>query len=74
MQLAAGDLLFFYTDGCVEAENEAGDMFGSERLEPLLLSAVTATDALRLIERGIAEFRGSAEPLDDATLMTVKVG
>ena len=49
-------------------------MFGSERLEPLLLSAVTATDALRLIERGIAEFRGSAEPLDDATLMTVKVG
>ena len=39
VQLAAGDLLFFYTDGCVEAENEAGEMFGAEQLESLLVSA-----------------------------------
>ena len=39
VQLAAGDLLFFYTDGCVEAENEAGEMFGAEKLESLLVSA-----------------------------------
>ena len=32
----AGDLLFFYTDGCVEAENGQGEMFGAERLEALL--------------------------------------
>src|SRR5690606_18880318 len=31
--LDEGDLLFFYTDGAVETENEAGDMFGAERLE-----------------------------------------
>ena len=36
VQLAPGDLLFFYTDGCVEMENEAGDMFGSDRLEALV--------------------------------------
>ena len=28
VQLGAGDLLFFYTDGCVEAENASGEMFG----------------------------------------------
>jgi serine phosphatase RsbU (regulator of sigma subunit) len=74
VQLAAGDLLFFYTDGCVEAENEQGEMFGAERLEALLLEAVKSADPLQRIEHDVAEFRGTSEPLDDATLMTVKVG
>ena len=37
--VAAGDVLFFYTDGCVEAENATGDMFGSDRLEEALTAA-----------------------------------
>ena len=74
VQLAAGDLLFFYTDGCVEAENEQGEMFGVERLEPLLLDAVRSQDPLHHIEDAIKRYRGRSEPLDDATLMTVKVG
>ena len=40
--LAAGDVLFFYTDGCVEAENASGDMFGSDRLEQALAAAAGA--------------------------------
>jgi serine phosphatase RsbU (regulator of sigma subunit) len=74
VQLSAGDQLFFYTDGCVEAENERGDMFGIERLEPLLMSASQSSMPLKAIEDGIAAFRGTSEPADDATLMTVKVG
>jgi sigma-B regulation protein RsbU (phosphoserine phosphatase) len=74
VQLSAGDLLFFYTDGCVEAENEQSDMFGVERLELLLLESARAADPLHRIEDAIALFRGKSEPLDDATLMTVKVG
>lgn len=74
VQLAAGDLLFFYTDGCVEAENEQGEMFGVERLEPMLLEAVQSADPLQRIERAMAAYRGTSEPRDDATLMTVKVG
>jgi len=34
--VSAGDLLFFYTDGLVEAENESGEMFGADRLQRLL--------------------------------------
>ena len=73
---SAGDLLFFYTDGCVEAENEAGDMFGAERLEALLRSAATVRteDLLARVEREVNGFRGTREPFDDATMMTVKVG
>ena len=60
--VAEGDLLFFYTDGCVEAENEAGDMFGAERLEAVLRSAAApgAGDALALVETAVSQFRGSS--------------
>jgi sigma-B regulation protein RsbU (phosphoserine phosphatase) len=40
VRLAAGDLIFFYTDGCVETENEADEMFGPNN-EALLVSIAT---------------------------------
>ena len=58
----------------MEVENDRGEMFGMERLEPLLLASLKSADPLHRIESGIAEFRGKTVPLDDATLMTVKVG
>ncbi len=72
--LTAGDRLFFYTDGCVEAENEAGEMFTTERLEALLLSVGRDTDVLARVETVVSAFRGTREPFDDATMMVVKVG
>jgi serine phosphatase RsbU (regulator of sigma subunit) len=71
-----GDLLFFYTDGCVEAENAAGEMFGADRLEAVLRSATMsgADDPLALVEAEVTRFRGDREPFDDATMMVVKVG
>jgi sigma-B regulation protein RsbU (phosphoserine phosphatase) len=74
VQLGAGDLLFLYTDGCVEAENDAGEAFGVERLEPLLLTEVGSANPLHRIEAAMAAFRERTEPFDDATLMTVRVG
>ena len=74
VQLEAGDLLFFYTDGCVEAENEAGEMFGAESLENLLVAAIGADDLLARVETVLNEYRGKREPFDDATMMVVKVG
>ena len=75
IQLATGDVLFFYTDGCVEAENAAGEMFGADRLESLLVSAVAGNDdVLARVETAVNGFRGAQEPFDDATMMTVRVG
>ena len=76
VQLTPGDLLFFYTDGCVEMENEAGDMFGSDRLESLVTAAArgSAEQVLATVEGAIAAFRGGRELFDDATMMAVTVG
>jgi serine phosphatase RsbU (regulator of sigma subunit) len=75
-QLAAGDLIFFYTDGCVETENEIGEMFGSDRLEAIVAQAGrgSADEVLAQVEQAISSFRGSRELFDDATMMAVTVG
>ena len=69
-----GDLLFFYTDGLVETENEAGDMFGAERLQAILTreQAGGVDRVLERVEDAVRTFRGRAEPLDDATMMALK--
>ncbi len=75
VNVESGDLLFFYTDGLVEAENERGDMFGPERLEALLEfeHAERIDTVLERVEAAIRSFRGRAEPLDDATLMALRI-
>jgi sigma-B regulation protein RsbU (phosphoserine phosphatase) len=76
VQLSAGDLLFFYTDGVVEMENEADDMFGSDRLESIVSSSAgsTADQVLMRVETAISAFRGHRDLYDDATMMAVTVG
>jgi sigma-B regulation protein RsbU (phosphoserine phosphatase) len=76
VQLDTGDVIFFYTDGCVEAEDAAGDMFGADRLEALLTSSPVENPAqvLKRVEAGVTTFRGAVEPFDDETMMAVRVG
>ena len=76
INLTPGDILFFYTDGCVEAENAAGDMFGPERLEEALFQAAgrDADEVLVAVEADVSRFRAGIELQDDATMMVVKVG
>jgi len=73
--LTPGDLLFFYTDGLVETENEAGEMFGAERLQALLESerGEGIDTLLHHVEQRVTAFRGDAEPFDDATLMALRI-
>jgi serine phosphatase RsbU (regulator of sigma subunit) len=73
--LTAGDLLFFYTDGLVETENEQGDMFSAERLQTILAAeqAQGIDTVLHRVEEQVTAFRGQAEPFDDATMMALRI-
>jgi len=75
IQLEDDDLLFFYTDGLVETENETREMFGAERLEALIVSSrnETVADTLARIEGAVRDFRGAAELFDDATMMALRL-
>jgi serine phosphatase RsbU (regulator of sigma subunit) len=76
IQLVAGDVLFFYTDGCVEVENDRDEMLGIEELESLLVGANAGgtEDVLVRVESAVHSFRGARDLFDDATMMAVKVG
>jgi phosphoserine phosphatase RsbU/P len=73
--LTPGDLLFFYTDGLVETENERGEMFGAERLQRILSAQQSQgiDTVLQQVEDQVAAFRGQAEPFDDATMMVLRI-
>jgi serine phosphatase RsbU (regulator of sigma subunit) len=70
-----GDLLFFYTDGLVEAENEAGEIFGADRLQSILAAdqAEGIDTVLAHVDQVVRTFRGGTEPLDDATMMALRL-
>jgi serine phosphatase RsbU (regulator of sigma subunit) len=75
LAINGGDVIFFYTDGLVETENPAEEMFGIERLQALLaVEHTNGIDAiLQSVEQAIRTFRGPAEPFDDATMMVLRV-
>ncbi len=72
--LAPGDLLVLYTDGVIDALNEAEEDFGQDRLEALLFgrrhqSAQQVVDALRA---AIQAHIGQAPLVDDVTLAALR--
>jgi sigma-B regulation protein RsbU (phosphoserine phosphatase) len=75
VDIAAGDLLFFYTDGLVETESEHGDMFGAERLQSLLEAEHEQgiDTVLQRVDEAVRTFRGTAEQFDDATMMALRI-
>ena len=70
-----GDLLVFFSDGIVDADNAAGDMFGDERLCATLerLKSPEAEDAVSSVLNAVATFQGGKEHFDDETLVVLRV-
>lgn len=72
---APGDLLLLYTDGITEANNEALDEFGEDRLFELFQSLGQARPSaiVEQIFADVNEFRAGFESSDDATMMVVRL-
>ncbi|WP_064682547.1 SpoIIE family protein phosphatase [Rhizobium bangladeshense] len=69
-----GDLILLHTDGVTEAENDAGELFGMERLcrEALRLKDQSAEKVISEIVATLMLFIGSQKIYDDITLLAVR--
>ncbi|WP_010039727.1 PP2C family protein-serine/threonine phosphatase [Gemmata obscuriglobus] len=75
VQLEPGDRLCFYTDGLVEARDDRGEGYGTDRLEAAL-TAGGALSAQLLLDRLLADqkqFRGDQKLSDDVTLVVCEL-
>lgn len=75
VELKPGDLVVYFTDGVVEAENSDGEQFGTERLIELIKSNtfLTAHDIQSLILEQVFEWTGSQDQADDITVVCMKL-
>ena len=72
--LSPGDMLFAFSDGVTETQNEVDEEFGEERLISLLQQNRTApAAAIRdLVTASLREFKGAAPQYDDVTMIVVR--
>lgn len=74
MQLQAGDLIFYYTDGLTEAENAAGDYYGEARLAQAIkrTGGQSAQQVLDYILHDVEAFCAGTPFFDDLTMIVVR--
>lgn len=71
LQLAAGDMLFVYTDGVPEATNKDNKLFTEERMLNALKGEKIemCSDALAVVRKAVDDFVGEAPQFDDITML-----
>ena len=73
--LAAGDMIFLYTDGVTEAMNEVGEQFLPENLREFLNRENKSEPLETLLEnvhRAVKKHAGNAEQSDDITMLALR--
>jgi phosphoserine phosphatase RsbU/P len=76
VRLEPGDLLIIFTDGVVEAINDAGEEYGEARLLPCIRNAPpeSSEQTLRRVMADVNAFVGYARQHDDITCLVLRVG
>ncbi|HEY1339651.1 MAG TPA: PP2C family protein-serine/threonine phosphatase [Bryobacteraceae bacterium] len=72
--IGQGDVLLIFTDGLIEAEDDAQREYGEPRLMELLVrvGAESARETLRRIIGSVEEFAGAARQHDDITCLVLR--
>jgi serine phosphatase RsbU (regulator of sigma subunit) len=73
--LSRGDILFVFTDGLVDLEDERGEALGTESLVRKLKTELRqgVPGLIGRAEAALLQYRGAAEPPDDATLVVLEL-
>jgi sigma-B regulation protein RsbU (phosphoserine phosphatase) len=76
IQLAAGDRLFFFTDGVTDIADPAGNLFGERRLTATITKAFNKSESIEATVSGLAtqfsEFRNGTPLADDCTYFVLE--
>lgn len=73
--LEAGEEILMYTDGVTEAQTDAGELFGDDRLIGIcseMESNLSEQEKIQKIKNEIDRFVGTAEQFDDITMVSLK--
>jgi sigma-B regulation protein RsbU (phosphoserine phosphatase) len=75
LPFAVGDLFVFYSDGVTEAQNEAGEFFGVDRLVELIRanSQLTPEEVVDCVRQAVVAFSHAEAFADDVTCVAVKI-
>jgi phosphoserine phosphatase RsbU/P len=70
-----GDMFVFFSDGILDAQNKAHELFGRGRLEKIVAASCTlAADAVvDAIFKAVTEHAGSEDAFDDQTVVVMRV-
>lgn len=73
-RLQPGDSVVLYTDGVIEAENPAGEIFGYERLAALIAAnrQLKPRGLVALLLRELRAWAGEAHQSDDVTMVVLR--
>jgi len=70
-----GDKFVFFSDGILDARNQAGELFGRSRVEQIVAQSdgVSAEQLVELLFKAVAEHAAGVETFDDQTVVVIKV-